>query len=76
MACAAQEGSPHPEYTMSNDLRWPVSSQTDIEAAYEYALNADNPDPGGDPTVITDQQILSAVQHILNPPPPEPEAPV
>lgn len=72
MACAAQEGHENPEYAMSSILRWPVSSLTDIEAAYEYALNADNPNPGGDPTVITDQQILSAVQTILNPPQPEP----
>ena len=56
---------------MSSLLRWPVSSQSDIEASYEFAVNSDNPDPGGDPTVITDGQILSAVQHILNPPPPD-----
>lgn len=75
MACAAQEGAENPEYIMSTQLRWPVSSQTDIEAAYEYALNADNPDPGGDPTVITDQQILSACQAILKPPLPEIDPP-
>jgi hypothetical protein len=69
-AAAAQEGHANPEYAMSALLRWPVSSATDIAAAYEYAVNADNPDPGGDPTVITDGQILSAVQAILNEPEP------
>jgi hypothetical protein len=65
MAAAAQEGHPNPEYASSVLLRWPVSSATDIAGAYEFAVNSDNPNPGGDPTVITDQQILSAVQPIL-----------
>ena len=39
---------------------WPICIAT--EASYEYALNSSNPDPGGDPTVITDEDILSAVQ--------------
>lgn len=68
-AAAAQEGHDNPEYASSVLLRWPVSSQTDIEAAYEFAVNSDNPNPGGDPTVITDAQILSAVQPILTQPP-------
>lgn len=72
MAAAAQEGQENPEYAMSVLLRWPVSSLSDIEDAYEYAVNSDNPNPGGDDTVITDAQILSAVQYILNPPPPDP----
>lgn len=67
-ACAAQEGHENPDYAASVLLRWPVASASDIAAAYEYAVNADNPSPGGDPTVITDQQILSAVQAIVNPP--------
>jgi hypothetical protein len=41
-------------------LMYPVS--IDTEAAYEYALSTGKPDPGGDPTVITDGAILSAVQ--------------
>lgn len=39
---------------------WWVSSAT--EAAYASAVAADNPNPGGDEAVITDQAILSAVQ--------------
>jgi hypothetical protein len=41
-------------------LSWPVA--IDTEAAYESAVIAENPDPGGDPAVITDQAILSSVQ--------------
>ena len=46
--------------SVSMELVWPVAIAT--EDAYAYALEADNPDPGGDPTVITDAAILSAVQ--------------
>lgn len=52
-------------------LGWPVSVATETE--YEYALNAENPNPGGDDTVITDAMILSAVQ--ANWPPQWPLAP-
>ena len=39
---------------------WPVALNS--EAAYESAIAANNPDPGGDPTVVTDGMILAAVQ--------------
>src|SRR5262245_62076648 len=39
---------------------FPVAVTT--EAAYEYALNAGNENPGGDPSVISDADITSAVQ--------------
>lgn len=64
-ACAAQEGHPYPEVAATNILRWPLSTHADIEDAYAYALNVGNEHPGGDPTVITDQQILSAAQPLL-----------
>jgi hypothetical protein len=41
-------------------LIWPVCLNT--EAEYESALAAGNPNPGGDPAVIADGMILSAVQ--------------
>ena len=34
----------------------------DNEAAYASALAAGNPDPGGDPAVITDDAITAAIQ--------------
>lgn len=67
-AAAAQEGEENPDYVMGVKLRWPVASATDIADAYEFAVNSDNPSPGGDPTVITDAMILAKVQAILNPP--------
>lgn len=60
-ACAAQEGAVEPNAAMYK-LVWPVSTRTDIEAAYASAVAASNPNPGGDESVITDGMILSAVQ--------------
>ena len=60
-ACIADEGNSSP-YEDTERLRWVVAAADDIEAAYESALTGDNPDPGGDPAVITDAMILSAVQ--------------
>ena len=71
-AAAAQEGYDPPAYAMTNLLRWPVASASDVAAAYESAVLNDNPNPGGDPSVITDAQILAKVQAILaGSPPPE-----
>jgi len=69
VACFSQEGN-NPN-NMPNDLLWDVAGKSDIETAYAYALDTDNPSPGGDETVITDQMILSAVQAITAPPPPD-----
>jgi hypothetical protein len=60
-----------------NAMVWAVCTATDIEAAYAYALNSANPNPGGDEGVITDAMILSAVQERwpqdpVPPAPPEP----
>jgi hypothetical protein len=60
-AALAQEGAQLPDEVVMQ-VRWPVCSASDIEAAYAFAINSDNPNPGGDETVITDQMILSAVQ--------------
>ena len=43
-----------------NTFQYPVAVAT--ETAYEYAINSDNPSPGGDPTVITDADLLSIIQ--------------
>jgi hypothetical protein len=47
-------------YPISGPLRYPVA--IDTEAAYESAVIAENPDPGGDPSVVSDAAILSSVQ--------------
>jgi hypothetical protein len=41
---------------------YPVCVASDVEAAYESALAAGNPNPGGDEAVITDGMILANVQ--------------
>jgi hypothetical protein len=59
-ACFAEQGgSPT---AVPPDLFWTVAGADDIEAAYASAIAADNPHPGSDPAVVTDQMILSVVQ--------------
>jgi hypothetical protein len=60
-AALAQEGASDPGGSVHLAI-WPVVTATDIEAAYASALAAGNPDPGGDPSVITDALILAKVQ--------------
>lgn len=43
-----------------NYFLWPSAVQYETE--YEYALNSENPNPGGDPTVITDANLQAVVQ--------------
>jgi uncharacterized protein YbjT (DUF2867 family) len=66
-AAAAAEGADDPN-AAALELVWPVVVSSDIAAAYESAVLADNPNPGGDESVITDQMILSAVQANMPPP--------
>jgi hypothetical protein len=51
-------------------MRWAVCSDPSVSGAYEYAVNAGNPEPGGDETAITDAMLTAAVQ--ANPWPPTP----
>jgi hypothetical protein len=63
VAATAQEGEHDaPESFVQRYLKWPVVTQSDIAAAYESAVLAEHPNPGGDASVITDQMILSSVQ--------------
>lgn len=63
------------QVTPQQVFMWPVS--IDNETAYEYAVAADNPDPGGDAGVVTDGAILAGVQQYWPAtwPPPAPPAP-
>jgi hypothetical protein len=63
-AACAQEGAVDPNLALQAVI-WPVCSASDVEAAYASALASDNPDPGGDETVITDGMILANVQAAL-----------
>jgi hypothetical protein len=66
-ACCADEGVENAEEVAFN-MMWTVATADDIAAAYASALAANNPDPGGDETVVTDGMILGVVQAHLPPP--------
>jgi hypothetical protein len=44
---------------------WEMAAQPGFGEAYTYAKDTDVPDPGKDVGVITDNQILGAVQSII-----------
>jgi len=50
-------------------MRWAIAGDPSIEGPYESAVLSNNPDPGGDPSVITDGMLLAAVTaHPYTPP--------
>lgn len=60
-ACAAQEGEDSPyNWTMTHQWAW--AAQPTWAEKYEYALAVGVARPGQDPAVITDADILTAVQ--------------
>ena len=68
-ACAAQQGvhnSPH-SWAAQNQYAW-ASSPTWAEK-WDYAVANGVEEPGADPAVITDIDILTTVQGLLNAPP-------
>ena len=63
-ACAAQQGVADPQPWVWQN-RWVYAVAPTWAEKYEYALASDNPDPGADPAVITDADILAQVQKML-----------
>lgn len=63
-ACAALEGITQAD-KWADDNRWLMAAQPGFDDAYAYAVAFNNPAPGKDAAVITDGQILSAVQLLL-----------
>jgi len=63
-ACCKQE-----HHDPLTEALWAVFTASDVEEAYAYALSVDNPNPGGDETVVTDGMILGVVQGFFNPAP-------
>jgi len=56
----------------ANTNIWWVAAAPGFDLAYESAQVAGNPQPGNDPAVISDGQILSAIQAVIasqTPPP-------
>jgi hypothetical protein len=65
-ACIAQEQLAKGEAVIPQnvlaEMLWAVAGASDVEDAYASALAANNPNPGGDESVITDGMILAHVQ--------------
>jgi hypothetical protein len=65
----AAEGVEQPDGAQST-MRWAIAADPSVADPYGYAVDAGNPNPGGDPTVITDAMLTAAVQaHPYTPPP-------
>jgi hypothetical protein len=65
-ACAGVEvPKTHQPTQWANDHIWWISAAPGFADAYEYALNTGVENPGNDPAVITDAQILAAVQALI-----------
>jgi len=60
-ACASVEQVPDPEFWAVAHI-WQIAAQPGFGDAYASALVSGVPEPGKDPSVISDSQILSAVQ--------------
>lgn len=71
-ACFAQQttGTEQPEALASVHM-WRIAADSDIAAAYAYAVDTDVPSPGKDEAVVTDANILAAVEAIVAPDTPE-----
>ena len=65
-ACAAVEvPMTHSPTVWAQEHIWRVAAAPGFADAYEYAINTNVERPGNDPAVITDGQILAAVQALL-----------
>jgi len=64
-ACAAQQGAHEDPWSWMWDNRYTWAAAPGWGAAWASAEASGNPDPGADPAVITDAQILSQVQGML-----------
>ena len=63
-ACAAQQAAPDPEqWAIDNRYQWAASPGWG--AAWDSALAGGVPNPGADPSVVSDGMILSTVQQLL-----------
>jgi hypothetical protein len=63
-ASLAQEGHDSPEQ-QAYAWRWQYAGQPGFGAAYATAILNEVPNPGRDPAVISDGQILSATQALM-----------
>lgn len=64
-ACVSNEARTIDPLAWANDHRWQMAAAPGFADAYASALAADVPNPGRDAAVISDAQILAAVQSLL-----------
>ncbi len=67
-ACASTEGEPDPR-NWTIDHQWQLAATPGFGDKYSYALATGIENPGRQESVISDGDILSAVQAIMNAPP-------
>ena len=65
VACVATEGIRPPTGWATQDKMLLVCAAPGWDAAWESAEASGNENPGRDPAVITDQQILASVQQVV-----------
>jgi hypothetical protein len=71
-ACFAQETTGVEQPTALAELHmWRIVANGPIADAYSYAVATDVPNPGKDEAVVTDANILAAVEAIVAPDTPE-----
>lgn len=64
-SCYAIESGEENPNVWTQEHIWQMAAQPEFGDAYGYALNTGKENPGADPAVITDGQILSAVQSLM-----------
>lgn len=65
-AAAATEGITQAD-KWATDNAWTLSAAPGFAESYQYAQLTENPAPGRDESVITDEQIFAAVSAIVRP---------
>jgi hypothetical protein len=65
-AAAVEVPKTHQPRQWADDHIWWISASPGFADSYEYALNTNVERPGNDPAVITDGQILAAVQALVS----------
>lgn len=65
-AAVAQEGEAD-VITWSNEHQWQMAGMPGFGDKYAYAVNNGHPRPGNDQAVISDPEILAAVQSLRTP---------
>lgn len=64
-ACVALEGVETDPFQWAVDNQWQIATRPGWDDAYSGAIQAGDPDPGGNEEVITDAMIQTAVRAFL-----------